>query len=501
MDDADLLVIGGGVNGCGVARDAAGRGVKTLLVEQSDLGAATSSASTKLLHGGLRYLEQYDFRLVREALLERETLLRAMPHIAWPMRFVLPHHRALRPAWMLGLGLWLYDSLGGRGLPPSRRLRLREDAAGAPLKPVYTTAFEYSDGWVDDARLVALCARDAADRGARILTRTRLIQARRAEGGGWEATLEDVETGARSGLRARAVVNAGGPWAAEILGARLGQNSGARLRLVRGSHIVTRRLFEHDRAYIFQNGDGRVLFALPYEGDFTLLGTTDLDHQGDPSAARCTDEEVDYICAAASEYFATPVRSADVLWRFAGVRPLLDDGAGAAQAASRDYTLALEGPADAPLLTIWGGKITTFRKLAEAALEQLRPRLPGAGPAWTAQAPLPGGAFDAADLPAMAQALRARHGFLDAAWAQRLLRAYGTDAALLLDGAGHDRDALGQYFGAGLTEREALWMMRQEFARSADDILWRRSKLGLRLSAAEAAALADWCETRAAAAA
>ena len=486
----DLLIIGGGVNGCGIARDAAGRGVGVTLVEKGDLAGATSSASTKLIHGGLRYLEHREFRLVREALLEREVLLRAAPHIVWPLRFVLPHHAGLRPWPLLRLGLFLYDHLGGRrALPPTRALDLRRDPAGEPLRPEYRRAFEYSDCWVEDARLVVLNARDAADRGAAILTRTRCVSARR-EGGLWRASLRDEATGAQREVAARALVNAAGPWAADVLAGVAGVNTPARVRLVKGSHIVTRRLYRHDRCYIFQNADGRICFAIPYEGDFTLIGTTDEEFAGDPADAAISDAETDYLCRAVSGYFRHPVTRGDVVWSYAGVRPLYDDGASRAQEATRDYVLTLDHKADeAPLLSVFGGKITTYRRLAEAAMAKLAPRFPGAAPPWTAAAPLPGGDFPWDGAPALAEALRGAYPFLAETQARRLVRQYGTRAWALLGEARGPGD-LGQDFGAGLTEREVVWQMREEWAREPEDVLWRRSKLGLRLDPAGRAALA-----------
>ncbi|PWC31547.1 glycerol-3-phosphate dehydrogenase, partial [Azospirillum sp. TSO22-1] len=361
-------MIGGGINGCGIARDAAGRGASVFLCEQGDLASATSSASTKLIHGGLRYLEYYEFRLVREALKEREVLWRMAPHIIRPLRFVLPHLAGLRPAWFLRLGLFLYDHLGGRErLPGTRTLDLRTDEAGQPLKPGLKRAFEYSDCWVEDARLVVLNAQDAARLGATIRTRTRCVEAARRDGL-WQVTVEDVRTGVRSTIRAKVLVNAAGPWVAEVLEQCLRTEVGHRIRLVQGSHIVVPRLFAHERCYIFQNADGRIVFAIPYERDFTLIGTTDQDYQGDPAGVHATEAEITYLCAAAGEYFATPIRPEDVVWSYSGVRPLFDDGASAAQAATRDYVLALDAPeGGAPLLSVFGGKITTYRKLAEAA--------------------------------------------------------------------------------------------------------------------------------------
>src|SRR5947209_16142207 len=372
----DLAIIGGGINGCGIARDAAGRGLSVLLAEQGDLAGATSSASTKLIHGGLRYLEHYEFRLVREALIEREVLLKAAPHIIRPLRFVLPHHRGLRPWPILRLGLFLYDHLGGRKiLPPTRSLDLSRDPAGTPLKPEFVRAFEYSDCFVDDARLVVLNARDAADKGAEIRTRTRATEIRQADGI-WTVGMVDTLTGARSQVQARALVNAGGPWVEDVLGRGAGVNAKAKVRLVQGSHIVVRKLYDHDRAYMFQNADGRIIFVIPYQDDFTLIGTTDRDYDGDPSKVKATAEEIQYLCAAASEYLAKAVTPDDVVWTYSGVRPLYDDGASEAKAATRDYVFELDTPGGVPLLSIYGGKITTYRRLAEEALERLAPFLP-----------------------------------------------------------------------------------------------------------------------------
>ncbi len=488
----DLLVIGGGVNGCGIARDAAGRGLSVTLAEKGDLAGATSSASTKLIHGGLRYLEYREFRLVREALIEREVLLRAAPHIVWPLRFVLPHHGGLRPWPLLRLGLFLYDHLGGRRiLPPTRALDLRRDPSGEPLRPEYRRGFEYSDCWVEDARLVVLNARDAADRGAAVLTRTRCVSARR-EGGLWRAVLRDEETGAQREVAARALVNAAGPWAAEVLGGVAGVNAPARVRLVKGSHFVTRRLYAHDRSYIFQNADGRICFAIPYEEDFTLVGTTDEEFGGDPATAAISEAETDYLCRAVSDYFRRPVTRDDVVWSYAGVRPLYDDGASSAQAATRDYVLTLDAAeGEAPLLSVFGGKITTYRRLAEAAMAKLAPSLPGLGPAWTAAAPLPGGDFPWDGASALAAELRRDHPFLSDARSRRLVRQFGTRARAMLGDARSAED-LGRDFGAGLTEREVAWQMREEWARTPEDVLWRRSKLGLRLDPTGRAALAGF---------
>ncbi len=493
----DLAVIGGGINGCGIARDAAGRGLSVLLCEQGDLGGATSASSTKLIHGGLRYLEYYEFRLVREALIEREVLLKAAPHIIWPLRFVLPHHAGLRPAWLIRLGLFLYDHLGGRRiLPGTRMLDLASDAAGKPLKPAFRRAFEYSDCWVEDSRLVVLNALDAAERGAVIRPRTRCLRAHRGAEG-WTVELEDVTTGQREEIHARVLVNAAGPWVANVISQCIGSNGAARVRLVKGSHIIVPRLAEHDRAYIFQNADGRIVFAIPYECDFTLIGTTDVDYDGDPAEVRISEEETAYLCRAANEYFIRQLTPADVVRSYSGVRPLYDDGAKDAKAATRDYVLELDAPAGgAPVLNIFGGKITTFRRLAEAALDKLAPHLGGLKPKWTADAALPGGDFPVAGIETLARELRAACPALAEGQAMRLARAYGTRARRIIDGA-HSEADLGVCFGADLQAREVSYLMRHEWARTAEDVLWRRSKLGLRVSADDMRRLADFMRERA----
>jgi glycerol-3-phosphate dehydrogenase len=490
----DLAIIGGGVNGCGIARDATGRGNSVFLCEMNDLASGTSSWSTKLVHGGLRYLEYYEFRLVREALVEREILWQIAPHIIRPLRFVLPHHAGLRPAWLLRLGLFMYDHIGGRKLlPPTRTLDLARDEVGRPLVPGrYTRGFEYSDCFVDDARLVVLTARDAANRGADIRTRTRAVQIRQVDGI-WHVTVEGKSSGERSTISARALVNAGGPWVEDVLASGAGVNARAKVRLVQGSHIVVRKLYDHDRAYMFQNSDGRIVFVIPYQDDFTLIGTTDRDYDGDPAKVKASAEEIEYLCNSVSEYLAKPVKPADVVWTYAGVRPLYDDGASEAKAATRDYVFELDTPGGAPLLSIYGGKITTYRRLAEEALEKLSPYLNGAAAkeGWTAKAPLPGGDLDVSAIAALTAELLRQYPFLAPAHAGRLAHAYGTRASKVLGNAKSFAD-LGQSFGATLTEREVRYLMANEWACTAEDIVWRRSKLGLRLSAAEIAALDDW---------
>lgn len=490
----DLAIIGGGVNGCGIARDAAGRGNSVFLCEMNDLASGTSSWSTKLVHGGLRYLEYYEFRLVREALIEREILWQIAPHIIRPLRFVLPHHDGLRPAWLLRLGLFLYDHIGGRNLlPPTRTVDLTRDEVGQPLAPNrFVKGFEYSDCFVDDARLVILTARDAADRGAEIHTRARAVEIKQAEGI-WQVTTENSVSGERSSISARVLVNAGGPWVEQVLASGVGVNARAKVRLVQGSHIVVPKLYAHDRAYMFQNSDGRIVFAIPYQDDFTLIGTTDRDFVGDPSKVTASSEEIRYLCNSVSEYLAKPVRPEDVVWTYAGVRPLYDDGASEAKAATRDYVFELDTPGGAPLLSIYGGKITTYRRLAEEALERLSPYLRSAKAreGWTGKSPLPGGDLDVSAVAALTAELQRNYPFLTPVHADRLVHAYGTRAVKLLGTAKSMAD-LGQSFGATLTEKEIKYLMSQEWALTAEDIVWRRSKLGLRLMADQIAAIDAW---------
>jgi glycerol-3-phosphate dehydrogenase len=486
MADFDLAVIGGGINGAGIARDAAGRGIRVLLVEQNDLASATSSASTKLIHGGLRYLEQGALRLVREALAEREVLLRNAPHLIRPLRFVLPHHGALRPAWQLRAGLFLYDRLGGREiLPGTQVLDLTHGEVAVPLKRRYKVGFEYSDCRVDDSRLVVLNALDAAERGALIRTRTRLARADR-DGSLWRLALKS--RGRRDIVTARALVNATGPWVATVAEQILRQKAAIPVRLVKGSHIVVRKLFEHYHAYIFQSGDGRVVFAIPYERDFTLIGTTDEDYDGDPGAVAASSEEITYLCRTANDYFRESIDPEHVVWAYAGVRPLHGDLSQAPKDISRDYLLSLDAPhREAPLLTVFGGKITTYRRLAEAALERIADFFV-AGPAWTAQAPLPGGDFPWDGI----EALFARAGglwpFLNEGHARRLVAAHGTRLDRIL-GQAKRLEEVGPWFGTELTGAEVRYLMRCEWAERAEDVLWRRSKLGLRLGAEERAKL------------
>ncbi len=485
----DVIVVGGGVNGAGVARDAAGRGARVLLLEAGDLAQGTSSKSTKLIHGGLRYLEHYEFALVREALKEREVLWGIAPHIIRPLRFILPYRDGLRPRWLLRLGLFLYDHIGGRKkLPATRSIDLARHAAGAPLQPQYIRGFEYSDGWVDDARLVALNARDAATRGARIRTRTR-AEMLRCEDGLWIVDAGD-DQGHQYRFTGRSVVNAAGPAVLDLL-RRADAEPDYAMRLVRGSHIVVRKLFEHDYAYFFQLPDGRIFFAIPYEHDFTLIGTTDEDHDGPPGDARASDAEIAYLCEGASLYFRTPVTPADVVWTYSGVRPLIEDGSGRPEAATRGYRIDLDLAEGAPLLTIYGGKITSYRHVAEAAVDELVDHVPAlSAKHWTAKASLPGGDFATDGAAALRAEYKLAHPFLTAATVDRIVKAYGTDARRWLAGA-DDWDALDGEIAHGLSLAEVRWMVAHEWARTTDDILWRRSKLGLHFTPAEVARLAE----------
>jgi glycerol-3-phosphate dehydrogenase len=504
----DVLVVGGGINGAGIARDLAGRGWRVLLVEQDDLAAHTSSSSTKLIHGGLRYLEYKEFSLVRKALQEREVLLKSAPHIMWPLRFVMPHDPSTRPAWLIRLGLFLYDHLARREvLPGSEGVNLRTHPVGAPLKPQFSRGFIYSDGWVDDARLVLLNALDAQARGAQVLTRTRCIAAQRSASG-WTATLESRD-GRQQTVRARALVNAAGPWAESFLrgtARAAGKEALAtkHLRLVKGSHIVVPKCFEHDHAYIFQNPDKRIIFAIPYEQDFTLIGTTDQELHGDPRGAKIADDEVAYLCEQASRYFTKPITPADVVWTYAGVRPLLDDDAGDPSAVTRDYLLESNTEA-APLLSVWGGKITTFRKLAEDAADDVGRMLGEVRRHWTEAASLPGGDLrdwigqpqrPDTDFERFVSALRTRHAWLPAEVARRLARAYGSRVDRVLAQA-HQLSDLGEEVAPGLFEAELLYLQQEEWAVNGDDVLWRRSKLGLHYTEAQRASVVAWMETHA----
>ncbi|KWE71976.1 glycerol-3-phosphate dehydrogenase [Burkholderia ubonensis] len=477
----DLLVVGGGINGAGIARDAAGRGLSVMLCEQDDLASHTSSASTKLIHGGLRYLEYKEFGLVRKALQERETLLRAAPHIMWPLRFVMPHMPNLRPAWLIRIGLFLYDHLAKRELlPGSRGIDMRRHAAGAPLIDSIKRGFVYSDGWVDDARLVVLNALDAKERGAEILTRTKLVSAERV-GDEWEAQLQ-LADGSISVVRARAIANAAGPWVGDVLHGALGRGAQHSVRLVKGSHIITRRLFDHDHAYIFQNPDKRIIFAIPYERDFTLIGTTDVEYTNDPAKVAIDGNETQYLCESINRYFKRKISSADVHWTYSGVRPLLEDeNAANASAVTRDYRLEMDDGAGAPLLSVFGGKITTFRKLAEEAGDLLCRALGRDAAPWTAGAPLPGGDIANAKFDAFAAQFAARHPWLPAELARRYARAYGTRAERVVGNAKSLAD-LGAAIAPGIHEAELRYLRDVEWATRAQDVLWRRSKLGLHVA-------------------
>ncbi|MBB4041478.1 glycerol-3-phosphate dehydrogenase [Microvirga flocculans] len=476
----DLLIVGGGINGAGIARDAVGRGLSVVLCEQGDLAGYTSSASTKLIHGGLRYLEYYEFRLVREALFERERLLESAPHIIWPLRFILPHEKGIRPAWFVRLGLFLYDHLAPRKkLPGTETIHLTRHPAGQGLKPGFDTAFVYSDCWVEDSRMVALNAIDASEKGADIRVRTKLTSARR-EGAIWVATLQNAETGETSEVRAKVIVNAGGPFVADVLNAKLGLNTAKNVRLVKGSHIVVPKLFDTKEAFILQNTDKRIVFAIPYQEKFTLIGTTDIPVESVPDRkVEISQDEILYLCNVVNHFFKKQVTPADVVWTYSGVRPLFDDGSSNASAVTRDYVFDMDAPqGGAPVLSIFGGKITTFRKLAEHALDELKPFFPGMKPSWTETAKMPGGDMPDADFDRFFATVRQRWPFLPEPLAHRLARAYGTRVDEIL-GSSKSLSDLGEDFGAGLTAAEVDYLVRCEWARTAEDILWRRSKLGL----------------------
>jgi len=488
----DLAIIGGGINGCGIARDAAGRGLSVLLLEQDDLASGTSSASSKMVHGGLRYLEQYEFLLVRKALQEREVLLSIAPHIISPLRLVLPHNAALRPKWMIRLGLFLYDTLGGRKLlEGSYQIDLAKDPAGDALKAQFTHGFEYSDCKVDDARLVVLNAVDAKARGATIRTRCQLQKAYRDDDH-WRLEARDAVSGDDLNFKARILINAAGPWVSEIVSDRIMLDTKSEVRLVKGSHIVVPKLFSHNKAYIFQNPDNRVIFAIPFCEDFTLIGTTDVDMDRKMSGAKVSPQEVDYLCAAANEYFISQITSKDVVWKFAGIRPLFDDGENSASETTRDYVLELlRADNKPPLLSVFGGKITTYRKLAEAVFDELQPWLPNLQGQWTASAPLPGGEFSFGELDNKIDELHAKFSFLSAKMARRLFLAYGTKAHDMLALCKSTAD-LGRHFGSDLYQCEVEYMIEHEWARTTDDIIWRRSKTGLFLTEKQITDLDKW---------
>ncbi|MBX9748764.1 MAG: glycerol-3-phosphate dehydrogenase [Roseococcus sp.] len=482
MQAFDILVVGGGVNGAGIARDLTGRGYSVILAEQGDLAQATSSSSSKLIHGGLRYLEHYEFRLVREALGEREVLLKMAPHIIWPLRFVLPHRPEMRPRWVIRAGLFLYDHLARRvSLPGAESFLTAREPMGAALKPSITHAFAYSDAWVEDSRLVLLNALDAKRRGADIRTRTRFEEATRHEGH-WDVTLRGPD-GQGQRIRVRGIVNAAGPWVQRALDSAHTEKPGA-VRLIRGSHIVLPRLYEGNHAFILQNDDRRVVFVIPYEENFSLVGTTDVPHEGDAATAHCTPEEAEYLCAAVSRQFRRAISPEDIIWSYSGVRPLFDDGAEDPSAVTRDYVLKLDQAA-APLLSVYGGKITTFRRLAEEATGQIAKALGREGTPWTAGSTLPGGDLGGKSVAAFTEEMARALPFLDPASLPRLVRTHGAELPqVFADGTA------GAALGAGLTEVELDWMRREEWARTAEDVLWRRTKLGLHMSKGEQAAVA-----------
>lgn len=483
--DFDLLVVGGGINGTGIARDAAGRGLRVLLIEQAGLAHHTSSASSKLIHGGLRYLEHFEMRLVREALKERERLLRIAPHLVTRARFVLPHHAQQRPSWMLRAGLLAYDLLApGSSLGRSRSLKLSSSPLGAPLRSGIARGFSYGDCTVDDSRLVILNAKDAAERSAQIRIGHRLLSAARQEGQ-WQAHIEQVASGERYAVSARIIVNAAGPWVAEVLHQRIGVRSGPGVRLVKGSHIVVPRLYAGDQAYVLQNPDRRIVFVIPYQGEYTLIGTTDVDWSEAAGRAAITPQETDYLCETVNRYFRQPITPQHVVWSYAGLRPLIDSPDAAASELTRDYSLELNAPAGAaPVLSVFGGKITTYRSLAERVLTRLAPNLPGLAPPWTGDTPLPGGDFGREGLRAYSESAWHRWPFLWPHELRRLVHAYGTRLERVLEGV-KSRTGLGQSFGGGLTQREVDYLLREEWASSSEDLYWRHTKTGLGASAAE----------------
>lgn len=490
----DIFIVGGGINGCGIARDAAGRGYSVRLAEMNDLASGTSSWSSKLIHGGFRYLEHYEFRLVRESLNEREVLLKMAPHIIWPLRFVLPHHKAMRPAWLLRLGLMLYDFIGKRKLLPGTKvLNLKKVDEGKPLKDLFVKGFEYSDCWVDDARLVVLNAVDAQEKGAKINTRTKVVSAKR-KAGVWEITTENLGSGEIDTHKARILINAAGPWVDKVLDDALTSNKSKNVRLVQGSHIVVPKLYSHDRAYIFQNADDRIIFALPYEDNYTLIGTTDQDYQGDPASVQITESEISYLCSAVSTYFSKTINKEDIVWSYSGVRPLYDDGATAAQEATRDYVLRSDEDSDLQVINIFGGKITTYRKLAESMLEKIESFIGSKAESWTESSHLPGGDFEVTDFEKLVSKLISEYSFLNEALAKRFVRAYGTKSWSIMQGA-TNIDDMGDNFGGSLTEREVIYLIEHEWAETAEDVVWRRSKLGIHMSAEEISALDKWMKS------
>lgn len=487
----DIFIIGGGINGCGIARDAAGRGLTVCLAEKDDLASKASSGSTKLVHGGLRYLEYYEFDLVRKALKEREVLWRLAPHIIYPMRFVLPHVAGMRPRWLLRLGLFIYDHLGGRrDLPATRSVAFSSDPTGNPLKSEIVSGFEYSDCWVDDARLTILNARDAADRGATVLTRQKVVRAER-ENGVWVIHTQ-MANGERQQVRARILINAAGPWVSQLAGSVIHDSDKRKLRLVRGSHIVVNKLFGHEQSYMLQNPDGRVVFVIPYEQDFTLIGTTDAEHEQSLEQIKIADDEARYLCDAVSQYFKESVSTDDIVWSYSAVRPLFDDGQSDAKSVTRDYQIVTESDEGSPpLVSVLGGKITTYRKLAEDVLDEIARFIPNVPPTWSASDCLPGGDFPHQEFNREVDKLKQAYPFLSEAHAHRLARLYGTRAKNILSDARRIED-LGRLFGSSLYEAEVRYLIDHEWARCAEDILWRRTKEGLRFSTEQTDALNDY---------
>jgi D-erythritol 1-phosphate dehydrogenase len=487
---ADLVVIGGGINGTGIARDAAGRGLSVVLCEKGDLAEGTSSRSGKLIHGGLRYLEYYEFRLVREALIEREVMLRAAPHIVWPMRFVLPHSAEQRPAWLVRLGLFLYDHLGGREqLPGCRRINLHREPEGKAIKDTFKLAFEYSDCWVDDARLVVLNAMDASSRGAKIMVRTQAVAAR-CNGDHWEVELRGCD-GSVSTVRAKVLVNAAGPWVGGVIQDVVKSNAARRVRLVKGSHIITRKFWEGPNSYVFQNADKRIIFVNPYQTDFALIGTTDIPFDGNADHVTIVEDEISYLIASVNRYTKTQLSRADVVTAYSGVRPLYDDQAASASAVTRDYVFDVSGTP--PVLSVFGGKITTYRKLAEHALGKLKPFFPAMGADWTSFAKLPGGDFPDSGFEAFLVRMKRENSWLPDGLALRLARLYGNLMPHVLSGAQSLQD-MGRHFGGGLFQVEVDYLLKNEWAKTADDILLRRTKTGLTMTAAEQTSLRSFLE-------
>ena len=491
----DVFVVGGGINGVGIARDAAGRGLEVALCDAGDLGGATSWTSTKLIHGGLRYLEYGEFRLVRESLAEREVLLKNAPHLVRPVRFVLPHAPAMRPAWMIRAGLFLYDHLGRRdSLPGSEGLDLRRSPLGEGLQADFRKGFAYSDCLVDDARLVIVNARAASSLGATVMVRTGFAGAEVIDGV-WHVLLVDSETGARGLVRARAVVNVAGPWVRQVRSATKGVSAGKTIRLVKGSHIVVPRLYEGEHAYLLQHDDGRVVFVIPFERQYSLVGSTEVEVQGEPGPVSISDEEVDYLCRAVGRYLARPVRPTDVVWSFAGLRPLFGENGDSLSALTRDYEVELETVNDTPVVTVYGGKISTYRRLADVVLAKLTTCFAHMKPSWTASTPLPGGDIPNGDLDAFVRHLVLEFPRLPEMLLESLVRRYGTLCLEVLGGA-HDVELLGQHFGAGLYAREIDYLIDYEWARTAEDVLWRRTKAGLHMSAHQRATVAEYLKHR-----